>query len=230
MKLPCGSNSSSCAAAAAYAGPEVLPRERTEICPLEFTATPVASPRYRSFGILSGSDPVKGMTGTASCAKAGDASSMSKPMSGNFITSSSGNRVLARARHERHHGQELESQGIDEVGRVRRFQERPLDAVAQARLLVDVEVVAASEILDAAEDRVVRLPQLLGRFLRRYLHSGGRVPLDQIRDDRIGEFVDLSDFEPVTDHGGIARTNRRDYGIRARAGSCRRHEIGRAHV
>src|SRR5690348_11630777 len=102
--------------------------------------------------MLRGSDPVKGMTGTASCANAGDASSMSKPMSGNFIRASSGNRLLASARHERHHGQELESQGIDEVGRVRGFHERPLDAVAQARLLVDVEVVGAGKTLDAAED------------------------------------------------------------------------------
>ncbi len=68
MKLPCGSNSRSCAAAAAYAGPEVLPRESTKMFPFEFTATPVASPRYTSLGSLSTSGTEsKAMTG-ASCA------------------------------------------------------------------------------------------------------------------------------------------------------------------
>jgi len=37
----------------AYAGPDALPpREYTKICPLELTATPTASPRYRSAGSL----------------------------------------------------------------------------------------------------------------------------------------------------------------------------------
>src|SRR6266571_8846790 len=56
--------------------------------PFEFTATPVTSPRYRSFGSLSGSEASNGICGTASCANAGDASSTSNPTSGHFMTSS----------------------------------------------------------------------------------------------------------------------------------------------
>src|SRR6266699_1400131 len=86
--FPSPSNSSSCAAAAAYAGPVVLPRERTKMLPFEFTATPVTSPRYRSFGNFSGSDASNGICGTASCANAGDASSTSNPTTRHFMTSS----------------------------------------------------------------------------------------------------------------------------------------------
>src|SRR5712692_7039043 len=87
-KFPSRSNSSNCAAAAAYAGPVVLPRERTKMLPFEFTATPVTSPRYRSFGSFSGSEASNGICGTASCANAGDASNMSNPTSRHFMTSS----------------------------------------------------------------------------------------------------------------------------------------------
>src|SRR5439155_8714375 len=54
MNLPLGSNSSSCAAVAMYAGPVELPRENTKILPLELTATPATSPRWMSLGSLSG--------------------------------------------------------------------------------------------------------------------------------------------------------------------------------
>src|SRR5580692_11213717 len=42
--LPLASNSKSCDPAAAYAGPVVFPRENTNTCPFEFTATPATSP------------------------------------------------------------------------------------------------------------------------------------------------------------------------------------------
>src|SRR5215831_12492912 len=87
--LPVASNSSNCAAAAAYAGPVVLPRDSTKMWPLAFTATPVASPRYVSFGICSGSDPSKGITGT-SCANAGEASASDRATSSFFMVLSSG--------------------------------------------------------------------------------------------------------------------------------------------
>ncbi len=65
-KRPSASNSSSCAAAAAYAGPRVLPREKTKMWPLELTATPETSPRYTSLGslIASGTES-KAICGTA---------------------------------------------------------------------------------------------------------------------------------------------------------------------
>src|SRR5215472_8111364 len=87
--LPVASNSRSCAAAAAYAGPVVLPRDSTKMCPLAFTATPVASPRYVSLGICSGSDPSKGITGM-SCANAGEASASDRATSSLFMVFSSG--------------------------------------------------------------------------------------------------------------------------------------------
>src|SRR6266702_3146580 len=56
--------------------------------PFDFTATPVTSPRYRSFGNFSGSDASNGICGTASCANAGDASSTNNPTSRHFMRSS----------------------------------------------------------------------------------------------------------------------------------------------
>src|SRR5438034_5453859 len=50
--LPSGPNSRICAAVAPYAGPVVLPRLNTKMCPFEFTATPEASPKCRSAGSL----------------------------------------------------------------------------------------------------------------------------------------------------------------------------------
>src|SRR2546426_5382355 len=52
MYLPSGPNSSTCAAVAAYAGPVVLPRLYTKMCPFELTATPDASPKCKSGGSL----------------------------------------------------------------------------------------------------------------------------------------------------------------------------------
>src|SRR6202035_1014670 len=68
--LPSWSNSRSCAALAAYAGPVVLPREKTKMCPLEFTATPETSPRYMFSGSFSklGTES-KGISGAPSWAK-----------------------------------------------------------------------------------------------------------------------------------------------------------------
>src|SRR5664279_1002310 len=72
MKRPSGPNSNSCAALAAYAGPLVLPRENTNTCFLELTATPVASPKYIFGGSFNGSGiESNGISGAASCADAG---------------------------------------------------------------------------------------------------------------------------------------------------------------
>ena len=95
--------------------------------------------------------------------------------------------MRAPARSVRNDRQELDGQGFDEVGRIPGFRQRPFDAVAQVRLLVDVETLSARENLDAPEDGVVRLAQLLGCFLPRGFHLGRRNPLGQIGDDRIGE-------------------------------------------
>src|SRR5882672_1997305 len=57
------------------------------MCPFAFTATPVTSPRYMFAGILIGSEPVKGITGTASWANAGDASTSDRAMSSRFMVS-----------------------------------------------------------------------------------------------------------------------------------------------
>src|SRR6266567_4931479 len=87
MNWPSGPNSRSCAAEAAYAGPVVLPREKTNTCFFEFTATPVTSPRYRSLGSFRKSiSPSYGMTGT--CANAVDHTSTNKPTHQAFIFSS----------------------------------------------------------------------------------------------------------------------------------------------
>src|ERR1700704_1398351 len=55
MNLPVWSNSRSCVAAAAYAGPLVLPRDSANTWPFELTATPVSSPKYMPSGSFSGS-------------------------------------------------------------------------------------------------------------------------------------------------------------------------------
>src|SRR5262249_436535 len=44
-----------CAAVAMYDGPVELPREKTNTCPFELTATPPISPKWTSSGIVSGS-------------------------------------------------------------------------------------------------------------------------------------------------------------------------------
>jgi hypothetical protein len=67
------------------------------MCPLALTATPVASPRYMSFGIFSGSDPSKGITGT-SWANAEDASASDRATSSRFMTFSS--RRIAAVRRD----------------------------------------------------------------------------------------------------------------------------------
>src|ERR1017187_415324 len=87
MNLPSGANSSSCAAAAAYAGPLVVPREKTKICPLEFTATPLTSPRYRSLGSFSrfGTES-NAITGTCCCASSGGQNRTSSATSQCFMT------------------------------------------------------------------------------------------------------------------------------------------------
>src|SRR5580700_8394407 len=43
--FPPASNSRSCAPEAPYAGPVLLPRDKTNTCPFEFTATPATSPK-----------------------------------------------------------------------------------------------------------------------------------------------------------------------------------------
>src|SRR5262245_41864156 len=71
MNLPSLSNSSNCDAVAAYAGPVVLPRLKTKTWPCELTATPDASPRYRSAGSFRNSaSAVYGISGAGCCAKA----------------------------------------------------------------------------------------------------------------------------------------------------------------
>src|ERR1700743_1884431 len=76
MYLPSAPNSSICAAAAAYAGPVVFPRENTKMCPFEFTATPDTSPRYKSAGSFRrfGTDS-NGIAGTGCGATADEAAS-----------------------------------------------------------------------------------------------------------------------------------------------------------
>src|SRR5580704_2140917 len=43
--FPLASNSSNCAPLAPYAGPVLLPREKTKTCPFELAATPATSPK-----------------------------------------------------------------------------------------------------------------------------------------------------------------------------------------
>src|SRR4051812_13923379 len=51
-----------------YEGPFTLPREKTNTCPFEFTATPATSPKLMSGGILSGSGTdSNGIVGTLGC-------------------------------------------------------------------------------------------------------------------------------------------------------------------
>src|SRR5215468_12129021 len=71
MNRPSGPNSSSWAAAAPNAGPLTLPRDNTKMCFFEFTATPVASPKYKLAGSFNtlGTDSYD-ITGTC-CASAG---------------------------------------------------------------------------------------------------------------------------------------------------------------
>src|SRR3954471_16084553 len=85
MYCPSGPNSRICAAVLPWAGPALdPPRENTKTWPLEFTATPAASPRCRSGGSLRkfGTDSygIKGAGCPAlpsSWAKAGEASATS---------------------------------------------------------------------------------------------------------------------------------------------------------
>src|SRR5665213_370809 len=88
---PLASNSSSCVAAAAEAGPLVLPRDSTNTWPLELTETPDASPKYMLAGSFKGlGTESNGIVGTACCAKAccvkaGDPASNRSPTSQCFI-------------------------------------------------------------------------------------------------------------------------------------------------
>src|SRR6516162_3909128 len=86
MYLPSGPNSSTCAAVAPYAGPVVLPRLNTKICPFEFTATPEASPKCRSLGSLKkfGTES-NGISGTACCANSAGLTINSKGRRNRFI-------------------------------------------------------------------------------------------------------------------------------------------------
>src|SRR5229473_8202658 len=87
MNLPSGPNSSSCAADAAYAGPLVPPREKTKMCPLELTATPDTSPRYRSCGSFNTSwTESNGIVGTGCCAYTDKVNSANDPTSQRFMT------------------------------------------------------------------------------------------------------------------------------------------------
>src|SRR5579871_5808497 len=85
MNLPSLSNSSSWVAAAAYAGPLVLPRDSANTCPLELTETPDTSPKYIFGGSFSGLGvDSKLMTGTC-CANAGAPNKNGKTNSQRFM-------------------------------------------------------------------------------------------------------------------------------------------------
>src|SRR5579871_1741711 len=89
MNLPSLSNSRSCVAAAAYAGPLVFPRESANTCPFELTATPDTSPKYMLVGSFSGLDTdSKLIVGTACCARACDPINSGKTNSQRFMNSS----------------------------------------------------------------------------------------------------------------------------------------------
>src|ERR1700722_1010354 len=77
MYWPFASNSKSCAAAGAYAGPvALLDRVNTKTCPLELTATPGTSPKFTPGGSLKKSGTESNAnSGTFCCANSGTAKS-----------------------------------------------------------------------------------------------------------------------------------------------------------
>src|ERR1700748_3889658 len=96
MNLPSLSNSSSWVAAAAYAGPVVLPRDSAKTCPLELTATPETSPKYMLVGSFSGlGTDSKLIVGTACCANACDPTNNGKTKSQRLMNAS---RMFSLAR------------------------------------------------------------------------------------------------------------------------------------
>ena len=64
--------------------------------PLELTATPVTSPRYKSFGILSGLTPSNAMSGAACCAQTCVLKSTSNATTIRDMTSSMMNELAVR--------------------------------------------------------------------------------------------------------------------------------------
>src|SRR5712692_5426489 len=113
--LPSRSNSSSCAAAAAYAGPVVLPRESTNTLPFESTATPVTSPKCRSMGSLRGlGTDSNAITGTDCCPNTAELNTTSTAARRRFISGSH------EVRDARRVGQLLQAEhGIAQLGDAR---------------------------------------------------------------------------------------------------------------
>ena len=85
--------------------------------------------------------------------------------------------------------------------RVSRFLQRPLDAIAEARLLVKVRPAFGREGADAAKYPIECSQRLFRGLSRRQVDARLREVLLQLDDDRVCEFIDVLRQEPVQQHG-----------------------------
>src|SRR6266478_2772227 len=106
----------------------------------------------------------------------------------------------ARGRCDGHVGEEFLRDHLHKRRRISGFLQRPLDAVAEARLLVEIRPVFGSESADARKYSIERLHRLFHRLFARQVRARLREALQKLGDDRVGEFVDVLPREPIQQH------------------------------
>src|SRR5438105_803446 len=103
----------------------------------------------------------------------------------------------ARGRCDGHVGEEFLRDHLHKRPRISGFLQRPLDAVAEARLLVEIRPVFGSESADARKYSIERLHRLFRRLFARQVRARLREAPQQLLDDRVCEFVDVLRREPI---------------------------------
>src|SRR5438046_1517977 len=102
-----------------------------------------------------------------------------------------------RRRFERNQSDQLVSPRLDERLGVSGFLQGPSELIAQARFLVDIELVGARELFGAGEDGMMRISQPLGGLLVVRLQARGGRALDEFGGDRLRQLVDILSIEPL---------------------------------